>query len=196
MTHALKVALTVCAIFCLTATVRAGNLIEADERTHFPILVGKNLLGKKFVIPRELDGKMKVIVLAFTREHQPIAETWFNQLDALSRQYDDLEYFEIPLLPKYGAIRRYFVWSSLKADIVTEEQRARTVVVYTDKDAFLKEAGIANDEKVRVLLIDKDGRIAWRTEGRVSSAKASALEMNLRALVDEIREQQKIMPVF
>lgn len=188
MTPVRAFTLVFCILTGLTGPVglsHAGELIAPDTRLAFPTVKGRSLTGDKFTLPGGLKGEINVVILAFTREQQPAAQSWFNQLDALSRQYEGLEYYEVPLLRRYGMFRKHFIKASLKSDIRTTARRKRTIVVYTKKDWFLKGAGLPDDSQVQVLVVDQLDRIAWHTDGGHTPDKLWDLEMAVRDLLDE-----------
>ena len=42
----------------------------------FPTVAGKNLERNSFHLPRDLDGKLNVLLIAFQRWHQSLVDTW------------------------------------------------------------------------------------------------------------------------
>jgi hypothetical protein len=49
----------------------------SEERIrHFPNVSGSNLDGKRFNLPRDLKGKVNIVIIAFRREQTNLIEQW------------------------------------------------------------------------------------------------------------------------
>ena len=59
--------------------------------------------------------------------------------------------------------------------------RSRLVRVFTDRDAFIRAAGLTGSEHAWVLVLNRDGRVLARAEGAFDEDKARALRQTLLA---------------
>ena len=61
-----------------------------------------------------------------------------------------------------------------------ERDRARLMPVFTDRDAFIRSAALANADQPYVLILNRQGEVLARAEGAFDEAKAQALLATLR----------------
>ena len=59
---------------------------------------------------------------------------------------------------------------------VSERLRERTITLYTNKKEFKRQLKIPDEETIYIFLIDKNGRIIWRTNDKFTEEKAHDLE--------------------
>ena len=88
---------------------------------------------------------------------------------------DGFAYYELPTINRMGATRERLLDEGMRAGIPDKAARARTITLYTDKKAFQKALGIDGDDSIHAILIDRDGNVLWRAEGRFTEEKGRAL---------------------
>jgi predicted transcriptional regulator len=59
--------------------------------------------------------------------------------------------------------------------------RERTITVYTNRDKFFEIMNMKGD-KIYVLLLDKDGKILWRTDGLANQKNIESLQKILKKI--------------
>ena len=59
--------------------------------------------------------------------------------------------------------------------------RAATITLYIDKAPFKRALRISDEDRIHVLLVDRDGRVHWRAEGPFDPAAAEQLVERLSA---------------
>jgi len=62
-----------------------------------------------------------------------------------------------------------------------QQDRARLVPVFTNREAFVRAAGLSNAEHASVLVLDREGKVLARAEGMFDEEKARALRQTLFA---------------
>ena len=77
--------------------------------------------------------------------------------------------------------RRAELQDKLLARYPSGVDRAALMPVFTDRDAFLRVAALDNHDQVYVLVLNRQGEILARAEGRFDAAKAEALRETLQA---------------
>ena len=63
----------------------------------------------------------------------------------------------------------------------SESARARLIPVFTDREAFIRAAGLSSADHASVLILDREGIVLARAEGRFDQDKARALRETLLA---------------
>ena len=140
-----------------------------------PTVKGSNLLRQKMIFPDDFAGEINLVFIAFLRRHQDLIDEWASFVDELAEENPGLHYYEFPTLPRKGPIYRTFLNEGMRAGIPNKATRARTITLYLDKSAFRKALDIENEQNMWVYLFDKSGEMLWRTAGRFSQEKGTAL---------------------
>jgi hypothetical protein len=141
----------------------------------FPEVMGKNLEGKKFRLPRDFEGSLNLVFLAFQREQQLVVNTWLPTADLLENIYPELRYYELPTISRMNPLMRWFINSGMRSGIKDPKSRRKTITLYLDKKPFCETLGIMGEENIFILLLDKKGTILWRGEGPCDVEKAKNL---------------------
>jgi len=160
-----------------------GTDMSEDSIRHFPNVSGSSLDGKRFNLPRDLKGKVNIVIIAFRREQTDIIEPWATPLKEIMRADPSLEVYELPTLSRGYSPFRWWIDGGMRAGIVDEEARRRTITIYTNKRNFKVQLGIPNEETIYIFLVGKDGRIITRVQGDFTEEKhrqlQNAINMNI-----------------
>ena len=130
----------------------------------FPILSGKNLYGTEYNIPDDLEGKKKLLLVAFKQEQQEQVNTWLDAVKDIETAHKDFRYYELPVIYEGSAPFRFWVNNGMRSGIQDPTARERTITVYTDRDKFWAITNTSEDN-IYAFLVDDSGEIIWRTEG-------------------------------
>lgn len=160
-----------------------GTDMSEDRIRHFPNVPGSSLDGKRFNLPRDLKRKVNILIIAFRREQTGIIEQWATPLKEIMRADPSLEVYELPTLSRGYWPFRWWIDGGMRAGIVDEEARRRTITIYTNKRDFKVQLGIPNEETIYIFLVGKDGRIITRVQGDFTEEKhrqlQNAINMNI-----------------
>lgn len=141
----------------------------------FPTVKSANLEGRRYTLPRDLEGEINVLLIPFQRWHQDLVDTWTPGLRALMARFPALRYYELPTLPPMNPLYRMSLDLGMKMGIPDRAAREATITLYLDKDRFRQSLAIADETTVTVLLVTRDGAIHWRTTGAWTDAAGEAL---------------------
>jgi hypothetical protein len=87
-----------------------------------------------------------------------------------------MEVYELPTLGlSYSPFRRW-IDGGMRAGIVNEEARRRTMTIYTNKRNFRAQLGIPNEETIYIFLVGEDGRIISQVQGDFTEEKYQQLQ--------------------
>ena len=142
----------------------------------FPTVTGSNLQRRKLTFPADLTSELTITLIAFQQWQQHLIDTWLPEAERVEQQYPGLSYYELPVIRKMNILSRTFINEGMRAGIPNTKARERTVTFYTDKRNFKEALGIIGESTIHVLLVDKQGRVLWRTNGEFSPEKGNALE--------------------
>ena len=141
----------------------------------FPRLKARNLEGRAYQLPGDLDGELNVVIIAFQRWHQDLVDTWVPWLERLEAERPSVRFYELPTLSNMYSMARGFIDGGMAAGIPSPAARERTLTVYTDVRQALAAWRISDNRTIWTMLVDKQGRILWRGEGPYSAPAATSL---------------------
>ncbi len=141
----------------------------------FTTVTGTNLLRRKVNLPDDLQGEINILFLAFFQWHQALVDGWIPFARKLEDSFPGLNFYEIPVIYKMNRLSQTLLNEGMRAGIPHPTTRQKTITLYLDKSAFRQALDIPDEETIRVLLLDRQGNIAWRTDGAYSEEKGAAL---------------------
>lgn len=148
----------------------------ADAQTptgRMPSIKAENLNGLAVTLPADLPGEKTLVLMAFQREQQNDLNTWIEALDLVSGK---LPWMEVPVVGPGGRFWQGVVNTGMRAGIRDESVRERTVTLFTDRSALLRDMGLPGEGKVvLVLVMNRSGEVLAHVQGRHSEDKAKLL---------------------
>jgi hypothetical protein len=146
----------------------------------FPMITGSNLEGRRFNLPADFEGDLNLVILPFHMHHQNWIDVWVPQLKHMLAAHPGVRLYELPVLSTFDPVRRWFIDSGMRAGIADRATREITITLYTDKRVFRQALDIPHEDTIHLLLVNRQGHICARAEGRFSPDKLAALESALR----------------
>jgi hypothetical protein len=162
------------------------EFMGSNDPRYFPEVVGRNLEGLEFRLPRDFGGAVNLVLVAFRREQQALVDTWLPPAAALADSVGNLQYYELPVLSRYYRLARSFIDGGMRAGIADLAARERTITLYIDKRPFREALGISNEDTIYVLVLGSDGRVALMLDGEYSEDKGSSVQRVARELLDSL----------
>jgi predicted transcriptional regulator len=104
-----------------------------------------------------------------------MVNTWLPTADLLENIHPDLRYYELPTISRMNPIARWFINTGMRSGIRDPKSRRKTITLYLDKELFRKALEISGEDSVHILLLDKQGKVIWRSEGSCDAEKAKNL---------------------
>ena len=151
-----------------------------DSATHFPAVTGRSLTGRTYHLPADFEGDRNLVLVAFKRHQQEDVDTWAPHLRPLAARDSTLRVYELPTIGHGYAWMRGFIDGGMRRGIPDSSVRAATITLYINKTPFRDTLGIAGEDRIHVLLVDRTGRILWRAEGRYAPDAMADLEHRLK----------------
>jgi hypothetical protein len=156
--------------------------LAAPNETNFlgqlPTLTVKRLDQQRILLPQGLPAERTLALVAFESSQRDEIRSWIRGL----RLDEDpsIAWFKMPVLNDPGTEQaRSEIESILLARHAQDIDRSRLVPVFTDRDAFIRAAGLTGTRHAWVLVLDRDGKVLARAEGRFDQDKAQALRETL-----------------
>ncbi|HEY0971478.1 MAG TPA: hypothetical protein VGE02_10980 [Gemmatimonadales bacterium] len=166
---------TVAARQARALTRDTARVAMPDSVHRFPVVEGSNLEGRRFTLPRDFEGALNVVLVAFQREQQDDVDSWMPFLKAMTNGRDDLRVYELPTLGRGYRLMRPFIDGGMRRGIPDAAVRAATITLYIDKGSFRGALGVPGEDCIYLLLVDREGRVWWRGEGAFDERAAGEL---------------------
>jgi hypothetical protein len=151
---------------------------ESALMGRLPALNAKRLNQQPISLPEGLPAGRTLALVAFQRGHKGEIESWIKGMEL--RENGPIEWLKIPVLDDPGSeSARSDIESGILARHSALVDRARLVPVFTNREAFVRAAGLSGFEHAWVLVIGRDGQVLARAEGEYSEEKGQALRQTL-----------------
>lgn len=152
---------------------------ESSVMGQLPTFSTKRLDQHPLVLPAQLPAERTLVLVAYRREQRPEIESWIQGLNL--RGDTGIPWVRMPVLDDPGSEQaRHDIESRLLSRHTTEADRARLVPVFTNREAFIRAAGLSGPEHASVLVLDREGRVLARVEGPYDADRAQALRQTLK----------------
>ncbi len=151
---------------------------ESNVMGRVPTLSVERLDQQRIVMPHDFPADRTLALVAFRRDHHDELDSWIKGLRL--DQDSTISWFKMPVMndPGDDGARRA-IENQLLARHTTEQGRSRLVPVFTNREAFTRAAGLSGFEHASVLVLDRQGNVLARVEGKFDENKAQALRETL-----------------
>jgi hypothetical protein len=153
-----------------------GTLASETLERRFPQVSGANLEKRAFDLPRDFEGRLNLVFVAFKREQQPLVDTWLEPAREMAAANRELRYYELPTIYKANRMVQWWIDNGMRRGIPDKTARETTITLYLDKQAFRSKLDIPNEDDIYIFLVDNDGLILWRSNGEYNRLKAASLQ--------------------
>jgi hypothetical protein len=151
----------------------------------FPEVEGINLGGEAFVLPRDFEGKLNLIFVAFRREQQLAVNTWLPMATLLEDLHKGLRYYELPVHSCVNPVARWLLNRAMRVGIRYPGSQEKTIALYINKDPFRKALGISGEDNIHILVLNEKSQVVWHREGSCDAEKAKNLSDFVNEAVKE-----------
>ena len=148
----------------------------------FPQLGARDLDGHEVMLPAGLPGEWNVVIIAFQRQQQELADSWVPWLEERAAVTPWLRFAELPAIGLQWRAARQVIDGGMAAAIRDQQTRRRTLTVYTDLRRVTAPLGIGDRNTIWLFLVDRAGRVRWRGSGGWNRAAADGLAEALAGL--------------
>ena len=169
----------------LVASSKEGPGAAAPENSpgaHFPSVKASNLERRDFSLPAGFEGDRNLLLVAFEREQQKDVDTWLREMKRFEELDPGFHYYELPTIQRPNAFLRWFIDTGMRRGIPDRKARERTITLYLDKKPFCDALLISDQKKIYQFLVDRNGKVLWRSEGLFDETKGASLRSALGEL--------------
>ena len=153
---------------------------ESNVMGQLPTVTAKRLDQSRVVVPGGLQNDRTLALVAYTRTQRAEVDSWIVglQLDKDS----SIPWIRMPVINDPGDdFKRTEIENGILQRYPQMHERARLVPIFTNREAFVRAAGISTIDHASVLVFSRDGKVLARAEGLFDENKAQALRETLLA---------------
>lgn len=156
---------------------------ESNFLGRLPTLTAKRLDQQLVVLPHGLPAERTLALVAFQGSQRGEVESWIKGLQLETDP--TIPWFKMPVFNDPGSeSARNDIESQMLARHPAGKDASRLIPVFTDRQAFIRAAGLSGTEHAWVLVLDRQGKVLARAEGPYDENKAQALRETLLAQGD------------
>ena len=136
-----------------------------NEGLIFPPVSSEALNGERVTLPVDAQGYVTLIVIAFQRDAQRIIDTW---LVPFSREFSHEQMVRIYEIPMIGSRMWKMIASVIDEGMrsgIPVEKHPFVVTYYGDIRPYVEKLGMDDLSTAYFFLLDRNGRIQWRSQG-------------------------------
>ena len=112
-----------------------------------------------------------MLIVSFQWQQRSLVDPWCSVADRLAERYDDFEYRELLVVDWRS---RMLVGRTRRADLLSDDQHDRMLVLRVNKRQFRQSLGLLGEETVYALLVD-DGHVVRQAAGFPDSSTIESL---------------------
>jgi len=171
-------------VACVVGLVTPASAAPAEVRPlapgdTLPELRGDLLDGREIVLPDAVRGSRVILLLGFSYASRFDVEAWAERIRERLGDDSALVTYEVPVIGGMARMARPFIDRGMRRG-TPEALHDRVFTVYRDAGTWKRLAGHDAKDVAYVLLLDPDGRIAWRGNGPLDEAAFAALARAVR----------------
>jgi hypothetical protein len=147
-----------------------------------PPLKGEFLTGREAVLPGAAQGKPALLAIGFTYKSRFAVEEWVKHFRADFDKEPRATFFEVPIIGGMAKMGRWFIDSGMRRG-TPKTDHEHVVTVYSEAGEWKKRLDFKAPDAAYLVLLDKDGKVAWTFTGGYDAARYTELATKVKELV-------------
>ena len=131
----------------------------------FPTVKGSNLLRQQLTLPKDFQGRLNLVFIAFEQWQQREVDSWIALAEELEAQVSGLVYYELPTIQSRNTMFQWLLNEGMRAGIPNPKTREHTITLYLNKISFRKALGFPDEDHIYILVIDRRGQVLYQLRG-------------------------------
>lgn len=166
----------------LAATAAVALAVAAPNETavmgQVPAFMARSLSQQAVVVPGGLPAERTLALIAFRSSQQEHIDGWVQGLNLKAEP--SISWLRMPVLDDPGSeAARGAIESRLLRKYPSDAERARLVPVFTNREHFVRAAGLAGTDQVYAVVLNRQGEVLARAGGAFDADKAGNLRETL-----------------
>lgn len=161
----------------LALAVAAPN--DSSVMGQLPSFMARTLNQQAMVVPGGLPAERTLALITFHSSQRAHIDGWIQGLDLHADA--SIAWLRMPVLNDPGSTAaRRAIETKLLRNYPADAERARLMPVFTDRERFVRSAGLRGTDEVYAVVINRQGEVLARAEGAFDADKADKLRETLQ----------------
>lgn len=161
----------------LALAVAAPN--DSSVMGQLPSFMARTLNQQAVAVPGGLPGERTLALITFRGSQRAHIDGWIQGLNLQSDP--SIAWLRMPVLNDPGSTAaRSAIETKLLRSYPADAERARLMPVFTDRERFVRSAGLRGTDEVYAVVINRQGEVLARAEGAFDADKADKLRETLQ----------------
>ena len=153
---------------------------ESSVMGHMPASMSQTLSHQPLAVPEDFPSERTLALITFKGDQRAQAETWIEGLNL--KNDATISWMRVSVLNDPGTTSgRDAAETRLRHKYSSDSERAKLVPVFTDKADFVRAAGLNGVDHSYAVVVNREGDVLARVEGRFDAEKAALLRETLSA---------------
>jgi len=161
------------------AAESAGELALGDA---LPRLKGEFLTGRTAVLPEAAAGRVTLLLLGFTYDSRFAVEAWAKRFLEQFKADPRVTFYEVPMIGGLARMGKWFINGGMRRGTPKEDYE-HVITVYGGADPWKRRVGFRDPDAAYLILLDGNGRVAWRYSGGLDEKVFQALSSEVSRLL-------------
>ena len=167
----------------LAIAVRTALASEIQINERLPELRGEFLTGRPAVLPQAAAGRVALLLLGFTYQSRFAVEAWAGRFRAEFHADPRVTFFEVPMIGGLARLGKWFIDDGMRRGTPKDDYE-HVVTVYRDANSWKQRVHFGDPNAAYLLLLDRQGKVAWRYQGAFDESAFRALSSKVSELVN------------
>ena len=163
----------------LSAASPVPELAVGDQ---LPVLQGEYLDGRRATLPQDSSGRVALLMLGFTYESRFAVEAWAKRFRQEFAKQPKVTFFEIPMIGGLARMGKWFIDGGMRRG-TPKSDYGNVITVYGGTDAWKQRVGFKDPNAAYLILINGNGKVAWRYAGGFGEEPYEALSSKVLGLL-------------
>ncbi len=168
-------------VVSMTASA-AAPVPELAIGDQLPVLRGEYLNGQRAALPKDSSGRVALLMLGFTYESRFAVEAWAKRFRQDFGKQPRVTFFEIPMIGGLARMGKWFIDSGMRRG-TPKTDYGNVITVYGGTDAWKQRVGFKDPNAAYLILLDRNGRVAWRHAGGFAEDPYKTLASKVSSLL-------------
>lgn len=151
----------------------------------FPEIRGTCLNKIPFTFPNDLKGKLNILILPFRKTSKLLLERWLSFIEILISDISFLDYYQIRVFNRSLRIIRRYLDERVRRNTL-EKDFSRIIHFYQESHLLTNILNLKDPNSIYIFLLDQNGKILWKTEGKYDLDKAQLLKQKIIENMNEL----------
>jgi len=165
--------------FTASAAAPIAELAVGDQ---LPPLQGEFLSGRTAVLPKAASGRVALLMFGFAYDSRFQVEAWAKRFRQDFGTTPGVTFFEIPMIGGMARMGKWFIDSGMRRGTPKTDYE-NVITVYGGAGNWKQRVGFKDPTAAYLMLIDRHGRVAWRSAGNLDEQRYSALSSEVSRLL-------------